>query len=312
MHGHAGTLHGREWALNPDAVDDVARTLARVEGVFGSGVDLGALEARAAERRREAESGAPAGIALIPVSGVLLPKAAPWMAEYGIGSTTAIARMVQAARSDAGVRGAIVALDSPGGDVRGIEEAADLLAALSSEKPTVGVVEHMAASAAYWIGAQASELISAPSGISGSIGVITSRVDATAMLARDGIRWHVMTAGPHKAEGHPATELSDAERDAIQERLGGLYAAFLGGVSRGRRVPAARVEAEFGGGRAFYGRDAVARGMVDRLGGMGDALAALDVRLSSGSGHRAQGNADPLIERVALTAEILRLRGGHV
>ena len=90
---------------------------------------------------------------------------------FGGSSIVEIRRELDDLVTDPNVETIYVEFDSPGGGVTGVEELAAEMRQARKVKPLIGVVNGMACSAAYWLGAQCTELIVTPSGIVGSCGV---------------------------------------------------------------------------------------------------------------------------------------------
>nr|WP_157872579.1 S49 family peptidase [Bradyrhizobium sp. ORS 278] len=204
----------------------------------------------------------PSKIALISVSGPLTPRGS-W---YG-SSLAQIAAQVARAAADADVGSIILDVDSPGGTVAGTAEAAAAVAEAAQRKPCVACVNTLAASAAYWIASQASEIVMTPSADVGSIGAMVMHVDYSKALEDAGITVTMIRSeqSPKKNEAHPFGPLSDEARANLQSRVNDAGADFIRAVASGRRVTQSKVKEDFGQGRMFGAREAVARGMVDRI-----------------------------------------------
>jgi signal peptide peptidase SppA len=222
-------------------------------------------------------------IAVIPVTGVI-EHHSDWMMEmFGGTSVDGLRDMLRGAMADPDVRAIVLDIDSPGGTVAGVPELADEIRAMrGGDKPIVAVANAFAASAAYWLGAQADELVVAPSAQVGSIGVYAMHQDISGMLAQDGIDVTLVSAGPHKVEGNMFEPLTDEARADLQSRVDESYGMFVEAVAAGRRVPTAQVKADFGGGRMVTAKAAVKAGMADRVGTLDDTL----VRLSKAGRRR--------------------------
>jgi len=122
-----------------------------------------------------------------------------------------------------------------------------------------------AASAAYWIGSQATKFYVTPSGEVGSIGVWSMHVDYSRANEQDGIAVTFVSAGEHKVEGNPHEPLSDEARAEMQRSVDETYREFVAAVARGRNVTPAKVLADFGNGRMLTARAAVQAGMADAV-----------------------------------------------
>ncbi len=150
------------------------------------------------------------------------------------------------------VKAVMLNIDSPGGTVNGTPELADAVSALNSAKPVYAFTSGLMASAAYWIASQARAIYATPSARVGSIGVVQTVVDQSARLGAAGIKVEVFTVGKYKAMGHPATSLTDSQREHIQSNLEEIGADFRAAVlARGRSIPAEAME-----GQTFSGKQA--------------------------------------------------------
>src|SRR5690606_30987632 len=146
---------------------------------------------------------------------------------------------------------------SPGGQVNGIQELSDLIYSARGKKPIIAVANHMMASAAYWIGTAADEIVVSPSGEVGSIGVFAVHEDISGALAQDGVKVSIIKEGKYKAEANPFEPLNEEARAAIQESVSEAYGAFVGAVARNRSVDAEVVRNGFGEGRMMGAQRAV-------------------------------------------------------
>lgn len=224
-----------------------------------------------APQRRPPPTG-PQSMAVIPVFGVLEPRPG-WLTSLGLGtSCSAIAAQLRAALDDDRVGRIVLAVDSPGGGVFGVQELADELYAARKMKPITASVEGMCGSAAYWLASQAHTLICSSSSEVGSIGVYASHVDESRALEREGLSLSLVHAGRHKIELSPHAPLSDDARAHMQKRVDEHFSAFIGAVARGRGVPPGRVGSHFGQGRMVGAQAALAEKMIDSVGTLHELL----------------------------------------
>ena len=219
-------------------------------------------------------SPAPAGgaVAVIPVHGVIAHRADSFAASSGGTSAEAIGKALNRASLDETVSAIILDIDSPGGSVEGIPELATQIARVATVKPVVAHVSALAASAAYWLASQATEIIVTPSGSVGSIGVYMLLVDESEALAKDGIKVNAISAGDLKLEGAPWLPLSDEARVHLQAQVDQVYQTFVGMVAAGREVSIAEIKAQYGQGRVYLAKEALKRGMIDRIATFDDTL----------------------------------------
>ncbi|MGL3208698.1 S49 family peptidase [Bradyrhizobium sp. BR 1433] len=214
----------------------------------------------------------PSKIAVISVSGPLTPRGS-WFGS----SLAGIASQATRAADDPDVAAIVGDVDSPGGTVHGTAEAAAAFAYAASKKPVIACVNTLAASAAYWIASQASEIVMTPSADVGSIGAMAMHVDYSKALEEAGINVTMIRSeqSPRKNEAHPFGPLSDEARAYVQGRINDAGADFIKAVAGGRRVSQAKVREEFGQGRMFGAKEAISRGMADRVATLDQVIAGL-------------------------------------
>lgn len=249
-------------SLEPDLLADRRRLRRRL--TFWRGLALlavsGAVALVAGLRGQDALPGAP-HVLRLPVSGAI----------------TEDRRMIQAldrAAEDASVRAVIVAIDSPGGTMAGGEALHAALSRIAQRKPVVAVMGATAASAGYMAALPAQRVFARESTVTGSIGVLMQSFDLSELLERAGIRPQVLASGPLKDQPSLFRPLSEEGRAALDRVLGDLHAQFVAMVAAGRRLDPARAR-ELADGRVFTGRQALAAGLVDAIGGEREARAWL-------------------------------------
>lgn len=209
------------------------------------------------------------GVAVVSIDGPIAQRAwACWM--FGGDGYDAIESRVRAALADERVRALVLRIDSPGGEVAGCGVCADAIraAADASGKPVVAYADELAASAAYWLASAANQIVVPPSGIVGSVGVITARVEDTAPPGR---KVTLITSGKRKADGHPMTALTPEELAATQAKIDALADLFAGAVAKRR----GKSPVHFRGLEAdvFVGAGAVTAGLADQVTDLTGAIA---------------------------------------
>lgn len=203
--------------------------------------------------------------AVVPVMGVLGQRM-NIMSEYSGGtSTEQIGQTIDSLAADAHVKNIVLNVDSPGGSVFGIQELSDKIQSARRSKRIVAVANSMMASAAYWLGSQASEIVVTPGGQVGSVGVIAAHTDQSKFEENMGLKTTVITAGKYKAELDPSQPLSEDAKAAVQDAVDKYYSMFIKAVASGRGFAASKVDSDFGQGRMKLAADAVDAGMADRV-----------------------------------------------
>jgi len=221
---------------------------------------------------------------------------------FGGTSTAALTADVRRAASDPNVSAILIQVHSPGGDVAGVEELAAAITGAAKRKRVVAAVDVMAASAAYWAIAGASEIIASPSAQLGSIGVLGVHTEISKALDAAGIRRTYIASSRFKAEGNETEPLSPEARAEVQRKVDAFDATMTAQIAAGRRLPVERVRSSFGQGRIVLARDAVARGMADRISTLDEALGRLVSHTSGGLMSARAGTLDVRQRRLRLAA----------
>ena len=280
-------LRAQPWAIQPDYMQAAEDLLARVaESAVLAALALdghaerhqAALEAVAAtgpalpEARRATIRD---GVAVLPVLGVIAPRAASLGLSSGGTSLDSLAHDLRVANRAENVHALLLLVDSPGGQVAGLDEMAAELAA--SAKPVTAFVQGDAASAAYWLASQARELVASATSALGSIGVVAS-VARRVGPDKDGRQvTEIVSSGAPDKRADVSTEEG---RASLQALVDAVEEEFVAAVARGRRTTAARVRSDFGQGGMLAARRAVEAGMADRV----DTLDATLTRLARRTG----------------------------
>lgn len=247
----------RPWLMLPDALDSLM-AIADRQG------DPEALEARLGrplENTRVVSMRD--GIAIIPVTGPIMRYANMFTRISGATSTQELATDLQAALDNPQVKGIILNVDSPGGEANGINELGDMVYAARGKKPIKAYGGGTVASASYWIGSSADELIIDDTALLGSIGVV---VEVALREAREGEKRYTITSSnaPNK---RPDLETEEG-RAELSKTIDALGEVFVAKVARNLGVNPDQVPAMGDHGGLKVGAAAVASGLAHRLGSL--------------------------------------------
>lgn len=270
-------VFNRPWAVHPDTMSIITEIVSgRSEGFRFEPAEIEARILAASETHGPRGGGrTSSAISVIPVYGVISPRAGLMSNSSGGASVEGIRRSLRAAMADPEIDGVVLDIDSPGGAVDALPElAAELYAMRGNGKPVTAVANTNAFSAAYWLGTQADALYVSPSGSVGSIGVIAAHEDHSEALAMEGIKPTFITSSPYKAEGNMTEPLTDEAREAIQHDVDAYHEMFIDAVVDGRGVDHKTVNETFGQGRTVMAKEAFERGMVDGVMTLEDAITA--------------------------------------
>jgi signal peptide peptidase SppA len=233
-------------------------------------------------------------IAVISVIGTLVSRSGYLDAASGLQSYGEIGGAIAAAMDDPSVRGIILDVDSPGGEVGGLFDLVEQLQAAraAKTKPLWAVANESALSAAYAIASAADRLYVTRTGEVGSIGVVAIHVDESGADSKAGLAWTFVFAGERKVDGNAHEPLSERARATIQADVDRLYGELCALVAGNRGLSTAAVRAT--DAAIYRGEPAVRAGLGDRVGTLDLAIAEMVAELDrSASIARATFNPTP-------------------
>lgn len=206
------------------------------------------------------------GVAIVPISGVLVHRGAWVGRSSGQTSYEGIRAQLEAAAENPAVRAIALEIDSFGGEVAGCFGLADHIRAIGARMPVRAFVAEHAFSAAYALASQATDIVLPRTGGVGSIGVLCMHVDASGALDKAGLAVTLIHAGAHKVDGNPYAPLPDAVRADFEAEMEGLRGLFADTVAAGRGDRLSRGAALATEARCLSGAEAVAAGLADVVG----------------------------------------------
>ena len=267
-------LRAEPWAITVDWASAVTSMLqAGGPDLTAGDIPSGLLAARPPREQSGAR-----GVAVLPIHGHIQQRADIFMSFFGGTSTEQFTREFRQAVASDDVAAIVLDIDSPGGTVAGVAELAAEIFAARGVKPIVAVANGLMASAAFWIGAAAGEIVATPSARVGSIGVFAVHVDNSEALEQRGLKVSLISAGKFKTDGNPFEPLSDSAREELQTSVDEVFDRFTRSVASSRDESVAAVRGErFGEGRLLTASDALRNGVVDRIATLDEVLRDLGV-----------------------------------
>lgn len=257
------------WVILHDYMQLVSDVLVRhMAGFTISASDLERIEAA----RRQSRPAPPQGVAVLPLHGVIVPKASLFSDISGATSVEGFRSMFRAALADPDVGSIVLDVDSPGGSAEQIPEMAQEIRESRGRKPITAVANGMSASGAYWLASQADEFVATRSGIVGSIGVITAHEDMSKAAEMAGLKVTTVATPKFKGEMTPFEPLSSDAEAHIRSMVDEFYSMFVSDVAKGRGVSRETVRKDFGEGRVVTASVGVKQGMIDRIATLEDVI----------------------------------------
>ena len=220
--------------------------------------------------------------------------------------------LIRQAREDEQIKAVVLRVNSPGGSAFGSELIRrELELTRKAGKPVVVSMGDVAASGGYWISLAADELIADASTITGSIGVIAMLPTAERALDKLGVHTSGVSTTWLGGGFDPRRALEPRLEKLIQASVDHIYFEFTRRTAEARKMTREQVDA-VAQGRVWTGQDALARGLVDRLGSYGDALASAAKRAQL-TDYRVQvieaepGRLQRWLERFGVTLDVRAL-----
>lgn len=181
-------------------------------------------------------------------------------------------QLIRKVRLDKNVKAVVLRVNSPGGSAIASEVIHRELSLLQKDKPLVVSMGDYAASGGYYISCGADSIFAQPNTLTGSIGVFTMLFDVSKMMSNKlGVTFDEVNTSPSATLGSPFRPLTDKERKYLQDDVDSIYANFKARVVAGRQLQPAVVDS-IAQGRIWSGTTALRIGLVDRIGGLQDAV----------------------------------------
>jgi protease-4 len=207
---------------------------------------------------------------IIPGESRDLPVPLPLFGQRFAGSET-VARAFRTAERMPWVRGIVFHVDSPGGSA----VASDLIwrevTRVRETKPVVVHMGNVAGSGGYYVSCGATHIVAGSTTLTGSIGVVSGKFDASGLFLRAGLRREVLARGETATMPSAFTPYTEREWVRMRGWMEDVYGRFKARVAAGRSKAMDEVET-LARGRVWTGRQALDRGLVDELGDLVTAV----------------------------------------
>jgi protease-4 len=210
-------------------------------------------------------------IAVLAITGTITGEHAMDSREGQGTDVDMVRNALQTALDDPKVKAIVLRIDSPGGDALAASSMLEVLEEAKQRKPMVASMSGVAASGGYMVALAADTIYAQPMTITGSIGVISVKPDFSGLLLKSGIHREVLGRG-HYADAFTPFKPLDAEAfRKYNDVAGAIYRDFTGKVAERRHLTDAETEA-VAGGRVWSGKRALDVKLIDRIGGLADAV----------------------------------------
>ena len=248
----------------PDELD------ATLESLLGRKVRI-ALPPAQSEHRHA--FGPPPRVAVLVIEGDLANSKSfevPLVGRKVAGSVT-LTKEIERLREDTDIKAVVVRCNTPGGDVKAADDIARELDLTNEVKPVIVSMSDACASGGFYIATGGRFIYADATTKTGSIGIFYPKIDISGTLKKFGISVDRVSYGRHAAMRSWLKPYSDEERAAVMQSLQDSYALFTQRVARARQLSLAQVN-DVARGRLWSGVRAQRVGLVDRYGGLTDAI----------------------------------------
>ncbi|MCP4253366.1 MAG: signal peptide peptidase SppA [Candidatus Scalindua sp.] len=212
-------------------------------------------------------------ILLIPLKGVITGQSAKRFLQETPSIVDSVKQQLEQAQNDNDIKAVILEINSPGGGITASDIIYKKVLEFKEEtdKKVIVCMQDVAASGAYYISAAADKIISHPTTITGSIGVIMPLINIASLVEKYGIEDNSIKSGDMKSIGSPLKKMTDAERKILYDIVDEMYTRFVDIIAVGRNMTIEDVK-RLADGRIYTGRQALENGLVDQLGYIDDAI----------------------------------------
>lgn len=231
-------------------------------------------------RRRHTWGGRPV-IAVVPITGMITGGESGKVPGFG-GQTSgaeSLSNTFKDLKTDPRVRAVVLRIDSPGGSAKASDEIYRAIRKLDAKKPVVASMGDVAASGGYYVAAGAREILAGPSTLTGSIGIFAGKFNFQRLAKKLGIDSFTLERGDRANPYSGYEGWSEQQKAGIEKTMRYLYELFLTQAAETRPLDGDEID-KVARGRIWTGRAAKNQKLVDRMGGLVDAI------------HRAESLAD--------------------
>jgi protease-4 len=182
------------------------------------------------------------------------------------------------AADDPEVAGILLRINTPGGSVSASDTLHHEIEVWKTEqkRPVVSYLNGMATSGGYYVAMASDRVVSHPSAVTGSIGVVMPGLSIEGLMEKYGVVDQTLTSGPYKDAGSMFRDMTPQERAQLSSVIGDLFSRFKEVVVKGRPGLSPEKVASLADGRVYSAQQALDAGLVDQLGYLEDAVAEVE------------------------------------
>lgn len=216
-------------------------------------------------------------IGIVPITGVISTGDGNSMIGEKATPSEKIVEWIKTADKDEKTKAILLEIDSPGGSPVATEEIAT--AVKNSNKTVVAVIRETGASGAFWVATSADYVFASKMSLTGSIGVVGSRLEFSGLLKDYNVTYRRLVAGKYKDAGSPWKEMTSEEQSLFQTMLDQVHTDFINAVAENRNLPVEKIR-EIATGFVLTGAQAKELGLIDAIGNKDDAIKYIENKLN--------------------------------
>lgn len=262
--------HFGPWLIEPEWF---SRAVAAVkDGTYRARADLPPQDDSKEDPEQKSGYVVHGGLAVICIAGPIMKA----KGKFGGTSSVQTRAAIRKAAGDDSVQSILLHIDSPGGSVAGTFELAkdiariDRAPASEGGKPVYAHIEDIGASGGYLLASQARRITADTTSYIGSIGVVTTLVDQSEALKKEGLKVHTISTGGMKGEGRDGKVTEEMKSEA-QKMVDEIGEHFVTAVSTGRHMSMERAQS-LADGRVHIAAEAQKLGLIDGVASIDDAV----------------------------------------
>ncbi|MBW2987841.1 signal peptide peptidase SppA [Candidatus Woesearchaeota archaeon] len=206
-----------------------------------------------------------ADVGLIKISGPIVGEKDPSLFATGGAVSPTIVNYIKKAKDNPRMKAIVLEINSPGGTVVASKEISTAVEDAKTKKPVIAWIREVGASGGYWIATSSDHIIADELSVTGSIGVRGGFLTFGGLMEEYNVTYERMVGGKYKDAGTPFRELTDEERQVIQDRIDIIYEAFVQKVAKDRNIPYEKAK-DMATGMFYMGSQAKELGLIDELG----------------------------------------------
>jgi len=275
-------IDGTVWAMTEPALEEMKRGIegleyrdllsarAELEDATGNRGVLKEQENELEDDVYEVEG----STAVVPVYGKMFPRANMMTQLSGGVSTRKLTEAFGEIEGRADLERMLMVFDSPGGSIQGLTNAARKVRRMDTE--TITLAEGLMASAAYFVGSAADQVMASPDSMVGAIGSVATIVSYADKYEEEGIQVEVVRSAEKKAKPNQSEPIDEDSVKEVQRLVNSAHNQFVAQVAINRNLSEETVDT-MADGSVITGSEAEDTDFVDDVKTIGEVMAEFEV-----------------------------------